>query len=586
MITGLEKVSYYPNAKNKKLWPIVSNSSLLKNKSRFAETAPKFGYRPLRKTSDMFGNVVANTKLKGVSGVTNSNLLQTKNTLTESAPKPRVIGKEVQRLMNAGVLPEYMGLQKGPERKEVILLQQMMGNGAKLIALELIRGTLAGKNYKNMISHGNSNQAARAKTQYDQLVHDYSELINRGQQHDKSKVNKLLENFTAQLSRIYRMDMSLPVPERELFNVVNELADIRQASERLFNRNNDSFTQVNASLEEIKQLGAGAQAQPAQAQPAQAQPAYPGIPPPGQPIIHMPAPYGPEYMPAEWDFLNAAPVGGVDPLIDQPSDEPPPLFDPLSQVSAVPVQPATAAVPVPPSAAAEPEEVKQGEEEEAIQAAAEQSIEDIVNKLNLSNASDLIAFVLAIDPTMSLSPERWTVANFFNYSQIQQLYIAFSNAGFNVDDIGNVKQGVKIENPVSVGQELNGLIANQLLKNMRAELIGIRRTKKGMPETVARKRGEIRRVLINPATKQIDPQTVENVKFLFTLNRLKQMAKKGSKPTAGPAEEAGAEEEISPEDYLKALDEPAEPPTRVLAEVSGQGRRKSRKPKSMFRLVK
>lgn len=471
MITGLEKVSYYPNANKRTITPIVSNSSLLKNKLRFAETAPKFGYRPLRKTSDMFGNVIANTKLVGVPGITNSNLLQTKNTLTENAPKPRVIGKEVQRLMNAGVLPEYMGLQKGPERKEVVLLQQMMGNGAKLIALELIRGTLVGKNYKNIIPHGNSNQAARAKTQYDQLVHDYSELINKGQQNDKSKVNKLLENFTAKLSQIYGMDMSLPVPERELNNVVNELADIRQASQRLFDRNNDNFTQVIANLDNIRQLGAGAQP-----------PAEFELPP----GVEVPSV-------ARWGFLDPGHDG----------------VDPLARASAAEEPPAR----VLPEQAGEEEKA-----EEEAQAREKAQAEKIAKKILIESYNKFMPL--------------WEKKQYdINLRTLDTLYKKVASNLYWMDDYETVKEEFDQTAPGYVKRLKKALIDN----------------------------------LITEFNSDYFQQTI--------LGKQKQPAR--------PARP----QQPDPEGFF---DEPS--PTgaeaSVLSEVRGEGRRKSRKPKSMFRLVK
>ena len=55
-----------------------------------------------------------------------------------------------------------------PEKREVRLRSAMGNNIGKLVAVELIKGTLAEKNYKQSIRGATPDQIARAKTAYDQ----------------------------------------------------------------------------------------------------------------------------------------------------------------------------------------------------------------------------------------------------------------------------------------------------------------------------------------------------------------------------------------------------------------------------------
>ena len=75
-----------------------------------------------------------------------------------------------------------MGIIKAPEKREVMLFGVMGNNIGKLVALELIKGTLAGKNYEQSVRGATPDQIARAKTSYDQVLNEFTKLLETNRQ--------------------------------------------------------------------------------------------------------------------------------------------------------------------------------------------------------------------------------------------------------------------------------------------------------------------------------------------------------------------------------------------------------------------
>jgi len=246
----------YPGAKSAMIMAKTTSSRMLDIRRGFQEPAPKAGLRPLRNVGDWFGNVIAKGSVK-MPKVSNRTLLQTSNTLSETAPVPKTIGVGMINQINSGKLPDYVTNNSGAKKMEIDLLKQMKNNYAKLIAIELIKGTIQGMKYKELIPGGGANKNALASTAYNQLLSRYAVLVNDGGQIDEDQAKIYIDQFENALEGIYGKKVYDDAPADRLQKGIEELASLSGSMSRLVSQDNAAGSTAPATPADIQALSGG-----------------------------------------------------------------------------------------------------------------------------------------------------------------------------------------------------------------------------------------------------------------------------------------------------------------------------------------
>ena len=243
----------YPDARGlTKLNKYVSNRRLLKNKNNnLSEPMPQSGFRRYDKKGDEFGFITAKTKSMLVKNVSNSTLLQSRNTASEPVPQSKTLTRDILKLMNLEAVEESAGLNKGPKSKELSLLEKMGNNMAKLVTIELIKSSVAGKKYSSYLKSGNQNQNIRAKQAYEDLITVYSKVLNSNitEEQKANTTSTLINAFEQKLSEIYGIDMNQHVDPVSISQSVDELQNVSNRSSLLqdIDEKNDNNDRVARS---------------------------------------------------------------------------------------------------------------------------------------------------------------------------------------------------------------------------------------------------------------------------------------------------------------------------------------------------
>lgn len=161
----------YPNA-TEIVEPIqgVSNRNILKNPyNTLNEPIAQLGQRPLRITTDKFGNVFARTEVKEIKGVTNNNLLKNPyNILEMPVPEKRTLTLQRIKDINNKILPGYITENKGINEIMLQVLSMIIDKPVKLITIHLLKILIT----KNATEHGYQTQQniLKALNAFDQVM--------------------------------------------------------------------------------------------------------------------------------------------------------------------------------------------------------------------------------------------------------------------------------------------------------------------------------------------------------------------------------------------------------------------------------
>ena len=250
---NVEQVHSFPYANLKVIPVVATNAALLRSRRHLSEKAPVYGLRPLRQVDDIYGNVVARTHELPVAKVTNNTLLQSKRNAFESPPDRRLLGKRTIDAINSGMMPEYMGSNRTPQKREIMLLAAMNNNSAKLIAIELIKATIAGKNFDNIKTFPGvgGDKIAKAKEAYDQALFEFTAMLNQNDINGETQ-KQIIKRFEERLTNIFERDMSVLRPPRDVVLAMNELANMSSILEGIFNRDNRNPFTGRATHDEMK----------------------------------------------------------------------------------------------------------------------------------------------------------------------------------------------------------------------------------------------------------------------------------------------------------------------------------------------
>jgi hypothetical protein len=255
LFTDNEHQKAYPIAKATTLLrDDVTNRGLLKNPMNTKnEAIPRGGVlaRPLRITTDTFGNVFAKSNTILVSGVTNINMLQNPDrTNTEVAPTQRTLSRQMINDLNNGKLPKYITQNKGVSEISYKLLMTMPNIGAKLITVEIIRSLITGKRF-NMKDYGGQH-ATKAVSYFEQMINDATKAHRSGML--DPIINTIIDKYVNSIESVFGATVRQTVPAKEIAKGMHNLAEISGVLIRLFNEQNRLEPNNNMTFEQIMGL--------------------------------------------------------------------------------------------------------------------------------------------------------------------------------------------------------------------------------------------------------------------------------------------------------------------------------------------
>lgn len=225
------------------------------------EPMPQSGVRPKRSTNDIFGNVVARSTNLTAAKVTNATLLQTSNTAVEPAPTPKVFTPQLIDMINSGMTPLNIFDTNKMKKVDINLLNAMKNNNAKLITMEIIRGTMQGKKYSSLVEGGGKDNNARASQAYQKLVTQYSNMVTRGFG-GPSMLQGYINEFERTLKNIYGERVYENAPLDKLRVTANRLANMTGALQQLIAQSNSDGADSLASNQDIQGLMESFEPQP------------------------------------------------------------------------------------------------------------------------------------------------------------------------------------------------------------------------------------------------------------------------------------------------------------------------------------
>jgi len=255
LFTDNEHQKAYPVAKSITLLrDDVTNKGLLKNPYNTKnEAVPSGGVlaRPLRITTDTFGNVFAKSDTMLISGVTNINMLQNPDrNHVEIAPTQRTLSRQMIKDLNNGKLPKFITQNKGVSEISYKLIMTMPNIGAKLITIEIIRSLITNKRF-NAKDYGGQH-ASKAISYFEQMINDATKAHRAGML--EVMIKTILDKYVNSIESVFGATIRQTVPDDEIATGMRNLAEISGVLIRLFNEQNRLEPDNNMTFEQIMGL--------------------------------------------------------------------------------------------------------------------------------------------------------------------------------------------------------------------------------------------------------------------------------------------------------------------------------------------
>jgi len=255
LFTDNEHQKAYPIAKATTLLrDDVTNKGLLKNPYNTKnEAVPSGGVlaRPLRITTDTFGNVFAKSDTILISGVTNINMLQNPDrNHVEIAPTQRTLSRQMVKDLNNGKLPKFITQNKGVSEISYKLIMTMPNIGAKLITIEIIRSLITNKRF-NVKDYGGQH-ASKAISYFEQMINDATKAHRAGML--DVIIKTIIDKYVNSIESVFGATIRQAVPDEEIATGMQNLAEISGVLIRLFNEQNRLEPTNNMTFEQIMGL--------------------------------------------------------------------------------------------------------------------------------------------------------------------------------------------------------------------------------------------------------------------------------------------------------------------------------------------
>ena len=255
----------YPNS-SEKVYPNnnVSNKGLLKNPyNNISEPIAKPGQRPLRITTDMWGNVYARSDTMLVPGVTNSNLLKNPfNNLSEPVPEKKVLSNQKIKDINNKNIPEFMRKNVGVTDLAMKMLMMIRNKNVKLFTIRLM-SYLVTKNLNDIqieLGARGEQQILQAVNIYNQLMANAKRIsVEYGSNEEQLTTNlyPYVHSYVEQLIRLVPAlgDAELPDIDSRITKALADLAAVSSALNRLFDQDKAPEPSSILSAADIVRLG-------------------------------------------------------------------------------------------------------------------------------------------------------------------------------------------------------------------------------------------------------------------------------------------------------------------------------------------
>jgi hypothetical protein len=189
------------------------------------EPMPKYGHiqfgETAARTMDVFNN-----KRKYVALQDPRKMYQ-----TEPMPVGKFLNAGTVKRINMGRVAKFYSGVKLVSKIEAPIINVMKDSNMKLITLEMLKNAITGVKYDKAL--GTQQQQLQAKTAYDNLIVQYSALVDR-KLDTPQEVKNIINAYERELEKIYGRDILKKAPEKQIETLTASINTIKGSLENLY----------------------------------------------------------------------------------------------------------------------------------------------------------------------------------------------------------------------------------------------------------------------------------------------------------------------------------------------------------------
>lgn len=190
------------------------------------EPMPKYGHiqfgETAARTMDVFNN-----KRKYVALQDPRKMYQ-----TEPMPVGKFLNAGTVKRINMGRVAKFYSGVKLVSKIEAPIINVMKDSNMKLITLEMLKNAITGVKYDKAL--GTQQQQLQAKTAYDNLIVQYSALVDR-KLDTPQEVKNIINAYERELEKVYGRDILKKAPEKQIETLTASINTIKGSLEDLYN---------------------------------------------------------------------------------------------------------------------------------------------------------------------------------------------------------------------------------------------------------------------------------------------------------------------------------------------------------------
>ena len=150
---------------------------------------------------------------------------------TEPMPVGKFLNAGTVKRINMGRVAKFYSGVKLVSKIEAPIINVMKDSNMKLITLEMLKNAITGVKYDKAL--GTQQQQLQAKTAYDNLIVQYSALVDR-KLDTPQEVKNIINAYERELEKIYGRDILKKAPEKQIETLTSSINTIKGSLENLF----------------------------------------------------------------------------------------------------------------------------------------------------------------------------------------------------------------------------------------------------------------------------------------------------------------------------------------------------------------
>lgn len=151
---------------------------------------------------------------------------------TEPMPVGKFLNAGTVKRINMGRVAKFYSGVKLVSKIEAPIINVMKDSNMKLITLEMLKNAITGVKYDKAL--GTQQQQLQAKTAYDNLIVQYSALVDR-KLDTPQEVKNIINAYERELEKIYGYDIRKKAPEKQIETLTASINTIKGSLESLYN---------------------------------------------------------------------------------------------------------------------------------------------------------------------------------------------------------------------------------------------------------------------------------------------------------------------------------------------------------------